>query len=222
MLLITIIFNTLNTSHYDHVLFRLYFVRIKTFPSVYLTICLSVYLSICLSVCLSHVPARLRSCCYNTQEFGHQRFCLYRTCSMVCGVDAFWSDILAIFSVSSQLIVFWYLPFPAILCYFYQISLGTLCILRPLYILLLIFAISNSSPTSPSVLQAIIPYPLNAINYYTDIFHFHLYHYTASFFILLLLSVIVFLPAEFLLFVLLLTPFCWIHKHKGTGMTATV
>jgi len=46
--------------------------------------------------------------------------------------------------------------------------------------------------------------------------------YDLLFFVFLLLSVIVFLPAEFLSFVLLLMPDCWTHKHKGIVMTITV
>jgi len=49
------------------------------------------------------------------------------------GVEVFCTGNLAIFLfVSSQLIVYWYMSFPALLCYFYQIYTLSFCILRPL------------------------------------------------------------------------------------------
>jgi hypothetical protein len=49
--------NILITSHYDHVLFRLYFVRIK----ILLSVSLSLSLSLCLFLTHSHVPGSLCS-----------------------------------------------------------------------------------------------------------------------------------------------------------------
>lgn len=111
------------------------------------------------------------------------------------------------------------MSFPALLGYFYQIYTRSFCILQPLCTVVLIchsqflsnvsisFTIHHSlSSDCLKLLYCYLSFPPSSLE-------------DLSFFMLLLLSVIVFLPAEFLSFFVLLTPDCWTQKHKGIGIT---